>query len=693
MVEAEKWPGSWYRAKITAVVGDGASYDVEYTGLAQLNARMPAAKVRGEAGAPAAPAPATAAPVRTKSYLDTTPAAAPLALSRREPRERVSDTLSRLRDGRARAASPPSALSDASAHPSVGRRHPEEDRATVSALQDAYATAREARQATLELSQRMERREKAWDEREAHWGQTLEEERALRAALGEELAAERKRHAEEEQKAREVAHDMNTARQHIERLQDEFEDHKEIVTAAIKPLQASADEYGRTAEEVQALAAELDTVQKQLVEKETEAKVAQESFDRLQTESDDQREAIGALMDLLEKTMTVDDASELSDQIDEKIREEVERLSAKLAEQAEAASALGERVDSNAADLMKQIEAVGREAEEEESRLEKMIEKGAAENLATADKITAAVTANEEAASARSAQLAEELAAVDGRVEAMEHPTSGWAARLEAECQAVADAAKAETTAVKDGADEQHRQVSVALESATRDLGDRIEQANEQASTQLAAAKDVLRAQVESVEESMRASLKATAETTNAQVRNLTAHVGNETADILSRFDAHRTELREWAEDGLGRLNELLEKEVREVVERMDTGIDAVDKSLKAVDAKVDAATEEIRGRVVDQLAEQDKLMRGLASEVDGKLGELVKGQETSAREVQQFVIEVGVDKEITQASISRVDSKLGEVAHKLTTSLQEQRQHFATLCAEVRANSPLSLS
>ena len=36
---------------------------------------------------------------------------------------------------------------------------------------------------------------------------------------------------------------MNTARQHIERLQDEFEDHKEIVTAAIKPLQASADEY------------------------------------------------------------------------------------------------------------------------------------------------------------------------------------------------------------------------------------------------------------------------------------------------------------------------------------------------------------------------------------------------------------------------------------------------------------------
>eukprot|EP01045_Picozoa_sp_COSAG04_P034604 COSAG04_NODE_7648_length_1091_cov_5.815524_2_plen_99_part_01 len=91
MVEAEKWPGSWYRAKITAVVGEGASYDVEYPGLAQLNARMPAAKVRGEAGAPVAPAAATTTPVPSKSYLDTTPAAAPLALSRREPRERVSD--------------------------------------------------------------------------------------------------------------------------------------------------------------------------------------------------------------------------------------------------------------------------------------------------------------------------------------------------------------------------------------------------------------------------------------------------------------------------------------------------------------------------------------------------------------------------------------------------------------------------
>ena len=35
----------------------------------------------------------------------------------------------------------------------------------------------------------------------------------------------------------------------------------------------------------------------------------------LEGESDDQRDAIGALMDLLEKTMTVDDASELSDQV------------------------------------------------------------------------------------------------------------------------------------------------------------------------------------------------------------------------------------------------------------------------------------------------------------------------------------------------------------------------------------------
>ena len=256
--------GAWWRpsgrargtAKITAVVGDGASYDVEYTGLAQLNARMPAARCaarRAPGGAGGAGAGDGGTRAR-KSYLDTTPAAARCRGGSRKARERHV-VAAAGRPGPPRRRSALGRL----AHPSVGGATGE-DRATVSALQDAYATAREARRATLELSQRMERREKAWDEREAHWGQTLEEERALRA-LGEELAAERSgtpRRAE----GHEVAHDMNTARQH------------RAAAGRVRGPQGDRDGGHQAAagqrrrwphgEEVQALAAELDTVRSSL---------------------------------------------------------------------------------------------------------------------------------------------------------------------------------------------------------------------------------------------------------------------------------------------------------------------------------------------------------------------------------------------------------------------------------------------
>ena len=71
-----------------------------------------------------------------------------------------------------------------------------------------------------------------------------------------------------------------------------------------------------------------------------------------------------------------------------------------------------------------------------------------------------------------------------------------------------------------------------------------------------------------------------------------------------------------------------------------------------------------------------------LAAQVDDTLEGLVKGQAASQLEVQQFVVAVALDKEITNAAISRVDTKLGDMAHKLTTSLQEQRTHFHQISA-----------
>jgi hypothetical protein len=55
---------------------------------------------------------------------------------------------------------------------------------------------------------------------------------------------------------------------------------------------------------------------------------------QLMTENVDQRDAMSSLMDILEKTMTVDDASELDDLLRAALREAEERLEGRLGEQA-----------------------------------------------------------------------------------------------------------------------------------------------------------------------------------------------------------------------------------------------------------------------------------------------------------------------------------------------------------------------
>jgi hypothetical protein len=722
-VEAEKFPGSFYRGKIKSQPsGEDGEYEVEFPGFSQPR-RLPPSLVR--------PQPGAAPPRAARASRRATERRSAPGLSE-PPRASISSTISRLRETDQAApqeAAPPARVAQeeeptsalASYRRPAARPEPEpyrpaaapepEERPVQPARPAVYAASRdggdslalsvakEARAVADELARRLDEKEKAWAEREQWWEESLLAEEQQRVALEEALEAERERLAVEQQRGRDVAHDMLGARTQLDELRSDFQDHKDLFKAAVKPLQeavpalqqetaALQEEMNLAGDEIAVLvgAAEQATAEraehKNLVQ-ESETSVLGR-LAKLQAESDDQRDAIGALMDLLEKTMTVDDASELHDQLSAAVRERAEELASRCDEQAQVAADIDERLASTAEGLMKQIKGVGADAEKEEARLEKLIasnnEAQTARSTEIETALTAAVEQNLAKADGNATELSERLEQSSAKLtKALETLD----VELRSQCTAVAEATKEEFVAAKKVTDEQHHQLSVKADDTATELRAKMAQTKEELSDKLDTTTDVLRARVESSVTSLSKEMKSTSTTLVTQVRDLTAFVSKETSGVIRRLDEQTTELRERTEDEKVRVNDLVDKEVRALYGRMETGIGEMDQRVSAMDEKIDKTTNELATSVHEQLTRQDTQMRGLSTQVDKTLEQLLKGQQATHLEVQQFVIEVGLDKEITQASISRVDSKLGDVAHKLTKDLQEHRAHVTKLTAE----------
>lgn len=677
-MEAQKFDGSnWYQGKIRALPqgGDG-SYEVEFSGWPDP-VRVPPERVRPKPGA---------RPTRT----------AMRAVERLgdPPRSSVSSTISRLRENDQAAGQ-----DQEQRHQQRGQqeeqqrveevlpawqqpRHGPEERLTQqrtgygASSSDALALkiAREAIDATTELRRRLEASEKDWAEKERQWGES-------RLALVQELETLRQGRAAEQQRGRDVAQDVQDTLALLDELRSDYQDHKELVQAAVSPLQEAVpllqQETAALQEEMNLAADELGVLAETVADLKSLAGESEETFKggiaKLQADSNDQRDAIGSLMDLLEKTMTVDDASELHEQVSTAIRECAEELSARCDEQSQKAANIEERLGAAVDDLMKQITAVGADAEQEEVRLEGLIRTSTEEQMARSAAIETAVERNLAKADAQAAELSERI---DSSTTKLTEALHNMEVELKSETND-------QIVAARNIADEQHRQMNATVDSLGTALRAKMTQVHEEISDKLQAKTEELRVRVEASVASLTTEVKSTSKTLGTQVRDLTAFVDSETSGIIRRVDDQTTQLRERIEDEKLRVNDVVAKEVRALCERMETGISGMDERVSAMDSKIDKTTTELETSVDEQLKQQHEQMSGLSAQVDETLAEVVKAQEATQLEVQQFVIEVGLDKEITQASISRVDTKLGDVAHKLTKEIQEHRAHVTKITAE----------
>ena len=376
-------------------------------------------------------------------------------------------------------------------------------------------------------------------------------------------------------------------------------------------------------------------------------------------ENRDQGEAIGTMMDMLEKTMTAEDATLMVDDLN---------------------NGFGARIDEHSVEFEHKlqlredglVQAIGVAKEQLEAVFEARLAEVEADRAA------------------ESAQQAERVVKLEVQIEEAEKRHDKRAAELkehmgkfesELTAQTLKELELVRSTMDVLSADVESRTASLeaSVTAKVSAMQARADLAIEGLQATLVETQDSLERHVKGLSDDLEASLAGMSETLTGQIREVDEKHTAATMRIEARVNEEAGALGERLAAEIGATNGRFAEDVANLQDTVRSSVAKLDSAVNGLDGKLDQAVEDLNSSVGKQCEEMDGQLRGFSGQVDGSLEDLRGLAETLTGEVQKFVVEAGLDKEITHAAISRVDSKF-ETVTELWTEVEQQSKHFTQL-------------
>ena len=153
-------------------------------------------------------------------------------------------------------------------------------------------------------------------------------------------------------------------------------------------------------------------------------------------------------------------------------------------------------------------------------------------------------------------------------------------------------------------------------------------------------------------------------------------------SSLVERMDKEYGEVREHLDKLRNETFARLETEVKDVAGQFSSVVATLDNNVSVLDDKMEHTV----GRIDDQSKQLAKSMsvqlKAVGEQVNGAIIGANKRIDDLGGEAGQFVVEVALDKQITQAAVSRVDAKLGQSAQLLTKEVNDQKMMFKKVTA-----------
>ena len=381
------------------------------------------------------------------------------------------------------------------------------------------------------------------------------------------------------------------------------------------------------------------------------------TIQQLLGENRDQREAIDALMDMLQTTLTHDDANGMFDEFGSSVEKKMAEQEGQLLTVHETVTA---QLEAMSATMAANLEAVGREAQQEEARLDGELQLlGRKQGEAVAE-------------------LAEQLSATDADQDTKRaHLTEDFTLQIDHLKGTVTQSLTSFQTRVDQmsaDAESEIHTLGGKLTSQMETFDSRISNSAEALSTKFRNTVDALDSKIKTTADSLRTSIQQVNETTDNRLQHLDSRAEASAVRLHERFDTEWTELKDRVEAGLATGEARVDAEMQNIEDGLGGSMVKLNEAVIALDEKLDRTADALDTRMNDQSGGLDEQMRSLSDQVDRSLTSMDKRVESLTSEIHQILVEAEFDKAIATAAVSQVDDKVVDAVSALSQDLEDQR-------------------
>jgi hypothetical protein len=384
---------------------------------------------------------------------------------------------------------------------------------------------------------------------------------------------------------------------------------------------------------------------------------------QLAGENRDQGEAIGALMDMLERTVTTDDAHLMLEELGASIAASMQQQTT------ETEHAMQAHVEEALQAAQRELDAAF------EARLQ-ALENRNAERDGQQARALADVEERAERAEAQAAERMNELERLD--------------VRLADQTRQEIEAVRKTTEMFSTGIDNQ-----VAMLRST--LTTRVDEMQRSAEEE----RGVLKASLQSMQTKLEATIEEAVARFDEQVRDTAAAADTRIAEAEAQVVAVTSKLRTHLDAEVRALADRQDDDRRTAAARLAEGVSVVQKTLEERTGKLDAAVSGLDtrwARFTDGVDKRvKKLCAGLEATVNSENSDFLAASRRGLDEVsadgQQLRAEVAVALDALTASVARIESLQAEASTSLGVSADQLRDDMTTICTETRSSTAEQLA
>jgi len=386
----------------------------------------------------------------------------------------------------------------------------------------------------------------------------------------------------------------------------------------------------------------------------------------------DQQEAMDALMDLLEKTGTVEDTQDMIAELEGRCFEKIDEAAAGMQDVGDELARLDSKLEVSVEHAVKRIDDATADFNAELLRVEEALK----------DNVRSSETAND----VLSERLRSDMVQID--------------TKCQAEVAALAEDMRRMETGLGDRIEQRASSKAVdewlnALDRRLNESQAHLEQSLDRIRSDSARAEAALLSNVESNLGGLEAKLNGAVKTMGSReaaligtvtdnLRSIEQDAQTRRAELKQAVDAEINQLREQADTSLYQLNVRLDDEGKAFRERLAQEMGTVEAALTQLDTKLVTTSKRQSEELNERIKAVEAQTNTLGRQTDSSFTEAHKRTDALTSELQQCMDQVKRDRETAQASARQASSELSLATGKIENEVQRNYEHFTSVCGSI---------